>query len=111
MKQEFSPSALRKACEDAAKEMWATNSPSCLSESKIADIIERHLTPVFEALRDSVIEEEAKSMDELAKREARRLEELKGFDVPVAIWELHGHRLHAFEDAAMELRALKGAPR
>ena len=43
--------ALRPACENAAKEMWATDGPSCLSESKIADIIEQEFTPVVEALR------------------------------------------------------------
>ena len=90
--------ALRKACEDAAKEMWATNSPSCLSESKIADIIERHLTPVFEALRDSVIEECAK----------------RAMNVQVNHGDHYGAYFARSNDApeiAKSIRALKGAPR
>ena len=46
---------LRKACEDAAKNL---PEPRGISDADVADIIERHLTPVFEALRDSVIEED-----------------------------------------------------
>ena len=44
--------ALRKACEDAAKYL---PEPRGISDADVADIIERHLTPVFEALRISVI--------------------------------------------------------
>ncbi|HET7150907.1 MAG TPA: hypothetical protein VFI60_05815 [Candidatus Acidoferrum sp.] len=39
--------ALRKACEDAAKYL---PEPRGISDADVADIIERHLTPVFEAL-------------------------------------------------------------
>ena len=51
--------ALRKACEEAAKEtvqvLRGDLPVSAVNGTR--DIIERHLTPVFEALRVSVIEE------------------------------------------------------
>ena len=51
--------ALRKACEDAAIECHPSNTSSraVLTGTEVARIFERHLTPLFEALRISVIEE------------------------------------------------------
>lgn len=53
--------ALRKACEDAAVGCIDLLDDTAYANeyqiSKFAEIIERHLTPLFEALRISVIEE------------------------------------------------------
>lgn len=51
--------ALRNACDEAAIECHPSNTSSraVLTGTEVARIFERHLTPVFEALRDSVIED------------------------------------------------------
>ena len=81
--------ALRKACEDAAKYL---PEPRGISDADVADIIERHLTPVFDALRDSVIEECAKVAGQCWNN-----------------WnsEQFCHAAHI----ERQIRALKGAPR
>ena len=81
--------ALRKTCEEAAKNL---PEPRGLSDAQVADIIERNLTPVFEALRDSVIEECAKVAGQCWNN-----------------WnsEQFCHAAHI----ERQIRALKGAPR
>lgn len=63
--------ALQKACEDAAKEYLQYPFAIAGFQHDLADIIEHHLTPVFEALRDSVERIKAQARLEEHKRVCR----------------------------------------
>ena len=91
--------SLRRACEEAAKNL---PEPRGFYDGQVADIIERRLTPVFEALRISVIEECAS-----LKFDERPIGDQNPYyeDAWACGWYT------AIRNMRAAIRALKGAPR